>query len=476
MLSPDEIATHNSRESCWVIVAGQVYDLTDFLGHHPGGANVILRYGGKDATEEYEAVHAAGTIENGLPKEKHLGPASPVSNKEAPVVATPASVTGDARPLEICQSLEDIEHAALQKLSPRARVYFESSAESEAAHRGNKAHWSAVSFWPRVLRDVSHVSMRCQIMGAASSLPIFIAPAAAAKLGHPDGELCLARGAARMAIPQAVCTYSSVSHQEIMDCFRNDPGKRGGALFFQLYIPAAKKEAEALISKAKSLGFEALIVTVDSPVIGKRTSDDRLKAVINHAAGMMSPVSQPPLPGEEAETLRGVHCSSLEWADLQWIRKCWGHKPIILKGIQSADDALEASKNDVDGIYLSNHGGRQLDFAPSSIQTLWEIRRRFPQVLEKMDIYVDGGVSRGSDVVKALCLGARAVGLGRAFMYALSAYGAEGVVRTIEILSDEIQTTMRLLGVRTIAELNSSFVDPGRLDFLFGGGYIKARI
>lgn len=384
-------------------------------------------------------------------------------------------------PLRVCQSLDDIRITAEAKLPARARKYFGSGAETMDSVKRNRRHWTAISFHPRVLRDVSTVSMRCLVMGSPSSLPIFIAPAAAAKLGHPEGELCLARGAARMAIPQCVCTYSSVSNEDIVDCFKNEPLRRGGALFFQLYVPKIKKDAELLIHRAKSLGFQALIITVDSPVIGKRDDDDRLKARNEYQAGIKIQCFGEHLPGEEAATLRGVHCSNMEWGDLEWIRKLWGPKPIVLKGIQSAEDAYEATKYGVDGVYLSNHGGRQLDFAPTSVQTLLEIKARYPQVFGKLDVYVDGGVSRGSDVVKALCLGARAVGIGRGFMYALSAYGTDGVLRAIEskpsasngqisiliqriVFSDEIQTTLRLLGVTDISQLGPSYIDTSRLE------------
>ncbi|CAI0651599.1 unnamed protein product [Colletotrichum noveboracense] len=217
-------------------------------------------------------------------------------------------------------------------------------------------------------------------------------------------------------------------------------------MVFQLYVPKVKKDAEGLILKAKELGFDALAVTVDAPVIGKRDVDDRFKALLDYEAGVVpqDSVTHPPFPGEEAETLRGHHCSSFEW------------------------NALEATKYGVDGIYLSNHGGTQLDHAPSSVRVPRDSRLRCPEVFKSFDIYVDGGVMRGTDVVKALCLGSRAVGIGRGFMYALSAYGTEGVLKAISILSDEIQTTMRLLGVTDLKQLGESYIDLNDLESLTG--------
>ncbi|KAH9240914.1 hypothetical protein K456DRAFT_1744713 [Colletotrichum gloeosporioides 23] len=459
MLSIDEVATHNSRSSCWIFVSGHVYDVTDFLDDHPGGAGVILRYAGKDATEEYEPIHAEGTIETHLPRDKRLGPViqSPCAEKKRsqyPDRSQSQATEGSATvlPLSACQSLSDIAQAAALTLTPKAKAYYTSGTESHTSLLRNQSDWSLVSFRPRVLRNVSKVSMNCRIMGLQSSLPIFIAPAAAARLGHVDGEKCLTRGAARMGIPQCVSTYSSVAPKDLTECFQAETAGRGGGMVFQLYVPKVKKDAEGLILKAKELGFDALAVTVDAPVIGKRDVDDRFKALLDYEAGVVpqDSVTHPPFPGEEAETLRGHHCSSFEWSDIPWIRGLWGDRPIILKGIQT------------------NHGGTQLDHAPSSVRVPRDSRLRCPEVFKSFDIYVDGGVMRGTDVVKALCLGSRAVGIGRGFMYALSAYGTEGVLKAISILSDEIQTTMRLLGVTDLKQLGESYIDLNDLESLTG--------
>lgn len=367
---------------------------------------------------------------HGLRKiDKHLGAVTGLPS--IPDTPPPGPNNSTALPLSACMSLDDLELAGRAKLTPAAAAYFTSGAETKTAFERNRADWGRIGLRPRVLRDVTKTSMRCQIMGSSSSMPIFIAPAAAARLGHEDGENCLARGAARMDIPQCVCTYSSVPLPEVVETFTKDPLRRGGALFFQLYAPKVKKDAEKLIIQAKKLGFTALVVTVDSAVIGKRDDDDRFKA-LNGNIVTPDAATLPPLPGQEAETLRGVHCSNLVWDDLAWIRSLWGDRPIMLKGVQTAEDALEATKYPVDGIYLSNHGGRQLDFAPSSIKTLLDIGLRYPEVLRKLEVYVDGGVTRGTDVVKALCLGARGVGIGRPFIYAMSAYGDAGVVKAIQ--------------------------------------------
>lgn len=328
-------------------------------------------------------------------------------------------------------NLNDIESAAESVLTRRAWSYFHSAADSLESQRANLEDWRKISFRPRILRNVARVDMCRTIMGQKSSLPFFVAPAAMAKLGHKDGELCLARGAAIKDIPYCVSTYSSVSHEDIARC---NAEMEGGCLFFQLYVSKSKSRTLELIAMARSLGFKALVVTVDTPVVGKREEDERYKAEVEFENGE---VEMPRIADTGSETdapiLRGVHSSTLDWDDLDWIRTAWGGiGPVALKGIQTAEDAKRAADIGIDGIYLSNHGGRQIDHGPSSIRTLLEIRRFCPEIIGKVEIYLDGGIRRGTDILKALSLGANAVAIGRPFMYGLGAYGTEGVVKAIQ--------------------------------------------
>lgn len=324
------------------------------------------------------------------------------------------------------------------------------------------------------MRNVAQVDMQTRIMSQISQLPIFIAPTAMVRLASPDGELDLVKAAISKNIPFTVSTYASQAHADIAD--RVAQQRKTNMLFFQLYVPRRREDAVQLIRKARELGFSALIVTVDTPVVGKREEDDRYQALVNYEAGVAdSPPLRDTLPDGEKPILRGVHSSTLAWEDLTWIREAWGKdRPIVLKGIQTAEDALLAYKAGANGIYLSNHGGRQLDFAPSAVQTLLEMRNHCPQLFGKIDIYVDGGVRRGTDVIKAIALGATAVAIGRPFLYALGAYGSNGVEfaiqrksvigekglqLTLPVLSDEIETTMRLLGVTSLAQLHAGYLD-----------------
>lgn len=438
MLDGIEVAKHNSRESCWVIISGKVYDVTDFLDEHPGGASIILQYGGKDATEEYDPVHPPGTIEKNLSEDKHLGS---VDLATVPTTKNPQNVRDltktETIPLSMILSLDDLETAASKTLSRRAWTFYHSAADTLSSLNANANDWNKISFRPRILRNVARVNMSRTIMGQRLSLPFFVAPAARARLAHEDGELCIARGAARKDIGYCTSNVASVSHEDLAHCLVNDPERKGnaGCLFFQLYVPVNKTKAREIISMARRLGFKALVVTVDSAVIGKREEDERYQAELSYQAGnaeVPRTADDRPTVENDLPILRGAHSSTLEWDDLLWIRECWGDSgPLVLKGIQTAEDAKLACDAGIDGIYLSNHGGRQADHAPSSIRTLLEIRRYCPEVLDKMEVYLDGGIRRGADVLKALALGATAVSLGRPFLYACI-YGTKGVLKAIQ--------------------------------------------
>lgn len=444
------IATHSTRESCWVIVNGNVYDVTEYLDKHPGGAQILLQYGGKDATAMYEPIHAPGTIERMLPKDKHLGAVADAPKASMTSGADQASEKKTI-PLAQCLNLLDVERAATLLMSKSAYVYFSSAADSLHSLKTNHGDWKKVTLRPRIMRNVRRVDMRRTMLGHRFRLPFFIAPAARAALVHPDGELCLARGAARWGIPYCPSTYSTIPHDELATCmaeekskvggFKNLEAGEGGQMWFQLYVAHEKARTIELIEMARRLGFKALVITVDTPVVGKREEDERYRAELAAASGDDSVLKEWYKPADEtdpnAPPLRGHHSSTLNWDDLPWIREAWRNGrddagPIVLKGIQTAEDAaLAVSTYHVDAIYLSNHGGRQCDDAPSSIRTLLEIRKFYPEILTKAEVYLDGGVRRGADIIKALCLGARGVALGRPFMYGV-AMGNDGVAKVIQ--------------------------------------------
>lgn len=269
------------------------------------------------------------------------------------------------------------------------------------------------------MRNVKDLDLSTTILGQHSPLPVFIAPAALAKLAHPDGESGLARGAGKTGIIQMVSSSASMTPEAISSSRVTETQCQ----FYQLYVVSERHKTKDILHRVKQAGYKGLVVTVDSAVPGKRELDERYKA------RLISGSNEKPKP------LGFMHggwlTPSLCWDDLKWIREIWDG-PIAVKGIMTAEDALIAAQHGVQAIYLSNHGGRQLDTSPPSLMTLLEIRRYCPEIIEKVEIYLDGGFRRGNDVIKALALGARACGLGRPFMYALGAYGHEGVVRAVE--------------------------------------------
>jgi len=236
----------------------------------------------------------------------------------------------------------------------------------------------------------------------------------------------------------------------------------------------------ALLREAKQLGFRAVLVTVDAPVMGKREADERVVA----DTPVKSEVTQQSLSkdkrGSGMGRLMGAFVDAgLVWRDLAWIKEQSGGLPIVVKGVQNAADAKKAVELGVEGVYLSNHGGRSLDTSPPALLTLLEIHKTCPEILGKVEIIVDGGVRRGTDIFKALCLGATAVAVGRPYIYSLN-YGAEGVEWLTEILKDELQTTMRICGITSLKECHPGFINTGDIDALVPGGvnhpWIKWRV
>lgn len=335
--------------------------------------------------------------------------------------------------IEKCLNLHDFELAAKRVLSAHAWLYYSSVAQDGRSFDNNMNDWARLRFRPRVMRDVKRIRTNRSILGFQSNLPFFIAPCALGRLGHPDGELCLARGAARANIPYCPSNSSSVSHHDLAQCLRAE--ESGGCLFFQLYVKRSKAETIENIERARKLGYKALVVTVDANAVGIREDDERRKIRETLASGQpyISPWRATMANPDPDAVLRAPHSSTLNWSDLSWIKDAWQDAgPICVKGILTAEDAKIACDFGVDAVYLSNHGGRQLDAAPSGLAALMEIRLFYPEILERCEILLDGGVRRGAHVVQALCLGATAVGLGRPFMYAMGAYGTDGVHKAIE--------------------------------------------
>ncbi|ORY89263.1 putative L-lactate dehydrogenase [Leucosporidium creatinivorum] len=375
------------------------------------------------------------------------------------------SLPTPATPLDACLNLHDFERVAEETLKPKSWAYYASAADDLRTKDLNTSIYSQVRFRPRVLVDVQQADASTTILGYKSRYPFFIAPAAMGKLANKDGELCLVKGAGRTGIHYGISTHASVSHKDLAGAKLPDQ-----TLFFQLYVNRDRSKSEKALVEAAKLGYRAVIVTVDTPFPGNRELDLRTGLDAN-AIALSNPGAK---VGEKqsaiAQTSQAID-ASLSWTDLAWIRRVSG-LPIIVKGVQTVEDALLCVEYGVEGMMLSNHGGRQVDGTLTPLETLLEIRRFAPHIINerKIEIYLDSGIRRGTDIVMALCLGATAVSLGRPFMYSL-VYGEEGVTRVAEILGEEVERAMRLVGARSVKELTPKLVNTIQVERkLFGGG------
>ncbi|QRD89621.1 putative L-lactate dehydrogenase [Aspergillus flavus] len=383
-------------------------------------------------------------------------------------------------PLESILNTYDFEKVASQELSRKTWAFYSSAATDMITRDANKSMYDRILLRPRVLRNVNKVNTQTTILGCETGLPLFVSPAAMAKMVHPDGELAIARGCAKYGVGQCISTNASYTVSDITACAPGHP------FFFQLYINRDRAASEQLLRRVEKSGIKAVFLTVDAPVAGKREADERVGAdasEIIYTAPMTGAQGVGDAKGSALGRTMGRYIdASFTWEDLKWLRRSTS-LPIVLKGIQTAEDALMATEHGVDGIVVSNHGGRSVDTSTSSIAVLMEIRQCCPQVFEHLEVFVDGGIRRGTDIFKAICLGAKAVGMGRQFLYSLT-YGQEGVERLIEIMKDELETTMKLLGITDLSQahpglLNTLDVDhliPKRLGESYSGPVVKARL
>jgi len=337
-------------------------------------------------------------------------------------------------PLSSLINVHDFQLAAEKSFTPKAWAFVTSAATDLYTKHRNSSTYSSITLRPRVLRDVSAVDTQCSMFGRTTRLPIFCSPTSMARTIHPEGEKELARGLKATGVPMCVSSSASFPLVDIMNEIRGTEAHDGDQLpvFLQLYVDRNRSNSENLMKNAKEQGIDALFLTVDSALPGKREADERIQS----DESLSSPISglkarNDAKGGALGRIMGGFIDPSLSWDDIPWLRKHLLGIPIVLKGIQTSMDAVKAMEMGVDGIVLSNHGGRNLDTAPATIMVLLELRKNCPEVFDKMEVYIDGGITRGTDIFKALCLGAKAVGLGRGFLYALN-YGAEGVRKFVD--------------------------------------------
>jgi len=361
--------------------------------------------------------------------------------------------------LESIQTIDELERKALRLLSPKALSYYPSATDGEITKAANHDIYQKILLRPRlsVQQEGTEIDLSTKFIGLRCGVPIHVSPAAAARLAHAEGEAGIAAACSTSNAVQIISHNASMAPEEIVKA-----GREAGQTIFgwQLYVLKDIKRTEATLARIRRIPeIKFIVLTLDAPFPGKREADERFKLQELAAGG------GPQVWGTEA---------GLTWKEtLEWLGKHTS-LPIVLKGIQTFEDAYLATLYpSVKGIILSNHGGRALDTTTTPLQVLLEIRKHCPHVLGQLDVLLDGGIKRGSDVVKALALGAKGVGVGRVPLYGLALGGRKGVQRALRILLDEVVAIMQRLGVRRIQDLNVWHVNANALDPLLCNGTIQ---
>lgn len=350
-------------------------------------------------------------------------------------------------------NLADVEVLAAARLDPQAADYINGGAEDEHTVRENRRSFSLFEFRPRALVDVTERSTATTVLGTEISSPVIVAPTGFQRLAHPDGELATARAAAAAGTIMVVSTFATTSLEAVQE---TGPGPR----WFQLYVHKDRGLTEGLVQRAEAAGYEALVLTVDVPVLGRRERDLRSGFVLPPELRLANfDFDQSGLHDAEGDSglaafHRGVRDSSFSWKGVEWLASITS-LPIILKGILRGDDARASVDHGVSAIIVSNHGGRQLDGALPALRAVPEV---VDATEDRIEILMDGGVRRGTDVAKAVALGARAVLVGRPVLWGLAWEGEAGVRRVLEMLREELDSTMALLGAPTVADLTTDLL------------------
>ena len=373
-------------------------------------------------------------------------------------------------------NIEDLRKAAQRRLPRSVFDYIDGGADGEVTLRENVRAFEDIGFRPRCAVETPPPDLRTTVLGTPIALPVIFAPVGSSRMFWPRGEEVAAAVAGKAG---TIYSLSTLSGCRLEDVKKATPGPA----WYQLYLCGGREVASATVQRARDVGYSALILTIDTPVAGLRERDLRngAKELLTRRVGPMLPyvaqfmvkprwlaaffgdgglmnfpnvmLADGPMP--YADVGAALEQSTVTWKDIAWIREIW-NGPIVVKGIHTGDDARRAVDEGANAVVVSNHGGRQMDGVRASIRVLPEV---IDAVGGRVEVLFDSGVRRGSDAVKALCLGARAVLVGRAYAYGLAAGGAPGVTRALDILRADIVRTMKLLGVQSVAELNRSYVD-----------------
>ncbi len=372
-------------------------------------------------------------------------------------------------------SVSDLRAIARRRLPGGVFDYIDGGAEDEIALRRNTDAFRRLEFRPRVLQGVGEVDPATTLLGESLAFPLVLAPTGFSRIAHPLGEVAVARAAARAGIPYVLSTLGTRSIEEVADA-------GAGRLWFQVYVWRDRGLVQEMVARAAAAGYEALCLTVDATVIGRRERDVRRGFTLPPKLGLdtildgilhpgwtwdfvrSDPIMFANVTGRSvgdgtdavslAEYVNDQFDPGLSWQDLDWLREVWDG-PIVIKGIQTVADAVAAADAGVEAIVVSNHGGRQLDSAPATLELLAPVAEA---VGDRLEVIVDGGVRRGADIVKAVALGARATMAGRAYLYGLGAAGEAGVDHVLAMLLADVHRTMALVGCATVGALRAEHV------------------
>lgn len=367
-----------------------------------------------------------------------------------------------------CVCVSDFEERARQILPKAVYDYYRSGADEQRTLQDNVEAFNRWCLMPRVLRDVSSVDMSLSVLGQKLSFPVCVASTAMQRMAHPDGEVATARACRSSGTAMMLSSWATSTIEEVGAALTSsteeerEVGESRGALWMQLYIYKDRELSLSLVRRAEQSGFSAVFLTVDTPYLGRRWNDVRNKFKLPQHLSM-SNFSAPSLSFSEQsygdDSGLAVYVSkaidpTLSWEDVLWLKKNT-HLPVILKGILNADDARQAVDCGVDGILVSNHGARQLDTVPATLDVLGEV---VAAVAGRCDVYLDGGVRKGTDVLKALALGAKAVFIGRPVLWALACQGEQGVTELLALLKEELRLAMALSGCRSLSEVSKALL------------------
>jgi L-lactate dehydrogenase (cytochrome) len=399
-------------------------------------------------------------VQRRIPKYKDL---RPLMNFKSP------EFNAKKRRLQGALTIADLRDIAQRRTPKAAFDYTEGAAEAEISLKRARQAFEDIEFTPSILRDVSTVDMSSEVLGGRVALPFGIAPTGFTRMMQTEGEIAGAGAAAAAGIPFSLSTMGTTAIEDVKAA--NPDGRN----WFQLYMWKDRDRSMALVDRAAKAGFDTLLVTVDVPVAGARLRDKRNGFSIPPQLTVGTVVNAIPRPewwinfltteplafasldrwsGTVGELLDSMFDPTVTFDDLAWIKEQWPGK-LVVKGVQNVDDAKRLADMGVDGITLSNHGGRQLDRAPVPFHLLPDVVR---EVGKDTEVHLDTGIMSGADIVASIALGAKFTLIGRAYLYGLMAGGREGVDRTIEILADQIARTMRLLGVKSLDELEPRHV------------------